>query len=45
VLAALAENPTAWKECARWKYFRAILPSALKKEKERSIQDYKMEEL
>jgi hypothetical protein len=27
VLAALAKNPTAWKECARWKYVIAVLSS------------------
>jgi hypothetical protein len=33
VLAALAKNPTAWKECARWKYFIAVL-SGRRMEKE-----------
>jgi hypothetical protein len=28
VLAALAKHPTAWKKCARWKYFMTTLHSA-----------------
>jgi hypothetical protein len=34
VLAALAKHPTAWKECARWKYFMAALLSPKKTEME-----------
>jgi hypothetical protein len=37
VLAALAKNPTAWKECARWIYFLTTLHSAHLKE-EKSVE-------
>jgi hypothetical protein len=37
VLAALAKNPTTWKDCARWKYLSAVLLSAEKLEKEKAV--------
>ena len=37
VLAALAKNPTTWKDCARWNYLSAVLLSAKKLEKEKAV--------